>query len=105
MNRHFHFNNTSLYFLTFFKWSILQVYFRVWKEKHYLENLLQIYFCVWTSMHKPRKSTSSILMSFKINISVLKASLKYTSEFENGYINLESLLEVCFWVLKTNAWV
>ena len=39
-------------------------------------------------------STSSILQSFKINASILKLGLKYTSEFEDKCISLESLLQV-----------
>ena len=75
-----HFIYTSWLFM---KWSILQVYFWVWKEIHYLGNLLQIYFWVCTKIHKFRKSTSSILQSFKINTSILKVCFKYTSEFED----------------------
>ena len=62
--------------------SILKVYFKYTSkiEKKYinLENLLPVYFWVWT-IHKYRKSTSSILLSLKIDY-------------------LESLLEVYFWV-------
>ena len=48
-----------------------------------------------------RKSTSrSTLQSFKINKSTLKACFKYTSEFEDKYICLESLLQVYFRFLK-----
>ena len=45
-----------------------------------------------------KKSASSILQSFKVNTSILKACFKYNSEFEDKYFSLESLLEVYFCV-------
>ena len=64
--------------------SILKVYFKYTSkiEKKYinLENLLPVYFWVWT-IHKYRKSTSSILLSLKIDY-------------------LESPPQVYFWVWK-----
>ena len=48
----------------------------------------------------------SILLSLNINTYVnveRTVYLKYTSEFENKYVNLESILQVCFFSLNINS--
>ena len=37
-----------------------------------------------------------------MNTSILKVCFKYTSEFKDRYISLESLLQAYFWVSKIN---
>ena len=88
------------------------------------ENLFPVYFWVWT-IHKYRKSASSILFSLKTdylesllevyfwvwksrsnilesekNASIQKVYFKYTSNFECKFVSLESLLQVYFWPRK-----
>ena len=79
-----YFNHTSFAFFDFC-WN--EVYFKYTSglEKKFT-NLgnLQIHLWVWTWIHKFRKSASSILQSFRVNTSILKAYFNYTLEFEDN---------------------
>ena len=50
-------------------------------------------------MHQYWKCTSSILLSLKINTSILKVHFKCTSECEKKYVNWESMLQLHFCLL------
>ena len=79
-----YFNHTSFAFLDFC-WNEVYFKYNSGLEKKFT-NLgnLQIHLWVWTWIHKFRKSTSSILQSFRVNTSILKAYFKYTLEFEDN---------------------
>ena len=51
-------------------------------------------------MHQLKKYSSSLLLSFNVNLCTYKVYLKYTFEFNNKYINFQSLLQVYFWLRK-----
>ena len=58
----------------------------------YTSIILHLYFLTFVET----KYTSSLLLSLKINTSILKDYFKSASEFQKKYFNLESLLQVCF---------
>ena len=51
-------------------------------------------------MHQLKKYSSSLLLSFNVNLYAYKVYLKYTFEFNNKYINFQSLLQVYVWLRK-----
>ena len=104
IKRHFVYTSIIryLYFLIFSEMKYTSSILLILKKKFFLGDGLQIYFCFCKQIHKLRKSTLSILQSFKMNTSILKVSFKYTSEFKHRYKSLESLLQAYFWVSKIN---
>ena len=66
---------------------IIHLYFLTFVEITYTS-------IIHLSVNRNKEIYLSILLSFKINTSILKAYFKYTPKFEKKYINLENLLQV-----------